>query len=183
MEKFYRFVKRLAGAFDQSGLDYAFTGALAVSLYGSPRTTSDVDVMIAVSGKTNVKAKVAKALQEAGLEVEERKIYEAISSGFNIATFKDKASAYTVDIIFSNEKLGKQAGTVAGLKTFFQTPEDLISAKLRMIKVTVPRERALKDEEDVRAILAFTKVNLAVVELMAKKEGTLEILQALTESK
>jgi hypothetical protein len=28
-------------------------------------------------------------------------------------------------------------------------PKDLILAKLRMIKATVPRERALKDVEDV----------------------------------
>jgi hypothetical protein len=44
------------------------------------------------------------------------------------------------------------------LTTFFQAPEDLVLAKLRMIEATLPRERAVKDEEDVKAILEFTKV-------------------------
>ncbi len=181
MEKFYRFANRLAEAFNSEGLDYAFTGALAVSFYGAPRTTSDVDVMVGVGG-ADVK-KVGAVLRRAGLEVEERKISEALASGYNIATFRDKASAYTVDVIFSGEKLDKQAGTVAGVNTFFQKPEGLVLAKLRMIKVTVPRERTVKDVEDVKAILAFTKVDLAAVKRQAKKEGTLEILQALKGSK
>jgi hypothetical protein len=181
MEKFYRFANRLAEAFGGEGLDYAFTGALAVSFYGAPRTTSDVDVMVAVAGKADVKTKVTRALRQAGLDVDERKIVEALVSGYNIATFKDKASAYTVDVIFSGEKLEKQAGTIAGLNTFFQKPEGLVLAKLRMIKATLPRERAAKDEEDVKAILAFTRVDLAAVKKQAKKEGTSEILQSLNE--
>jgi hypothetical protein len=172
---------RLAEAFGGEGLDYAFTGALAVSFYGAPRTTSDVDVMVAVAGKADVKTKVTRALRQAGLDVDERKIVEALVSGYNIATFKDKASAYTVDVIFSGEKLEKQAGTIAGLNTFFQKPEGLVLAKLRMIKATLPRERAAKDEEDVKAILAFTRVDLAAVKKQAKKEGTSEILQSLNE--
>jgi hypothetical protein len=182
MEEFYRFAKRLAEAFDDEGLDYVFTGALAVSFYGAPRTTSDVDVMIAVAAKTDVKNKVSMALEKAGLEVDERKIDEALTSGYNIATFHDKASAYTLDVIFSTEKLDKQAGKVAGLNTFIQKPEGLVLAKLRMIKATWPRERAAKDEEDVKAILAFTKVDLEAVKKQAKKDKTVDILRGLLES-
>jgi hypothetical protein len=65
------------------------------------------------------------------------------------------------------EKLKKRAGSVLGLETFYQMPEDLVLAKLRMIKATVPRERALKDEEDVKAILKFTKINVAAVRKQA----------------
>ena len=182
MEEFYRLAKLLADAFDQSGVDYAFTGALAASFYGTPRTTSDVDVMVAGSSSAEVKHKVAEALRKAGLDVDECRIDEALTSGYNIATFKDKTSAYKVDIIFSAGKIEKQPATVAGMKTFLQTPEGLVLAKLRMIKVTLPRERAAKDEDDVKAILAFTKVDLAAVNRQAKKEGTWEIFQALKES-
>jgi len=58
-------------------------------------------------------------------------------------------------------------------------PEDLILAKLRMIKATVPRERALKDEEDVKAILRFTKVDVKAVKKHAKKEDTLSIFETI----
>jgi hypothetical protein len=48
-----------------------------------------------------------------------------------------------------------------------------------MIKATVPRERALKDEEDVRAILKFTRVNVGTVKRQAGKDSTLSIFESL----
>ena len=181
LEDFDRFVKKLIEAFGDAGLDYAFTGAVAASFYGSPRTTSDVDVMVAVAGEADVKVKVVTALRSAGLRAEERRIEEALASGYNIATFRDKASPYSVDVIFSRGKLEKRAASVAGLSTFLQTPEGLVLAKLRMIKATVPRDRAVKDEEDVKAILAFANVDLAAVKRQARKDKTLQILESLTE--
>ncbi len=51
-----------------------------------------------------------------------------------------------------------KAGKILGMPTFYQKPEDLVLAKLRMIKATVPRERALKDVDDVRAILKLQRL-------------------------
>jgi hypothetical protein len=180
MEAFYRFVRRLVDGFGGAGLDYAFTGALAASFYGSPRTTTDVDVIVAVSG-LDVKGKVAWALRRAGLDVDERKLDVALTSGYRIASFRDKASPYTLDVIFLDGALRKRAGTVDGVSTFFQLPEDLVLAKLRMIRATVPRERAVKDEEDVKAILAFTKVDMEAMKKQAKKDKTLRIFESLIE--
>jgi hypothetical protein len=180
MEAFYKFVRRLIDGFSDAGLDYALTGALAASLYGSPRTTTDVDIIVAVSGP-DVKVKVAAALRRAGLDVDERKLDIALTSGYRIASFRDKASPYTLDVIFLDGALGKRVGTVDGVSTFFQPPEDLILAKLRMIKATVPRERALKDEDDVKAILAFTKVDVETVKKQARKDNTLAILESLID--
>jgi hypothetical protein len=170
----------LVDGFGGAGLDYAFTGALAVSFYGAPRTTTDVDVVVAVSG-LDVKDKVASALRWAGLDVDERKLDSALTSGYRIASFRDKATPYTLDVIFVDDALRKRAGTVDSVSTFFQPPEDLILAKLRMIRATVPRERAVKDEDDVKAILAFTKVDVDAVKKQAKKDKTLEVLEGLIE--
>jgi hypothetical protein len=180
LEDFYEFVRRLVESFSRAGLDYAFTGALAVSLYGLPRTTTDVDVVVAVSG-LDVKGRVASALRRAGLDVDERKLDAALTSGYRIASFRDKITPYTLDVIFLDGALRKRAGTVGGVSTFFQVPEDLVLAKLRMIKATVPRERAVKDEEDVKAILTFTKVDVEVVKKQAKRDNTLKILESLIE--
>jgi hypothetical protein len=179
LNAFYGFVKKLIEGFGRENLDYALTGALAASFYGVPRTTSDVDILIAIPQGTDVKDKVVKALEHAGLEIDLHKIDEALVSGYNILTLADKASPFTVDVIFSSEPIRKQGGTVAGVKTFFQSPEGLIIAKLRMIKATLPRERAAKDEEDIRAVLTFSKVNLREVKTQAEKDGTLTILDAL----
>lgn len=158
-----------------------FTGALAASYYGRARTTRDIDVIVAIVGK-GWKEKLVLALRQAGLIVEEAKIDEALKSDYKIATFKNGKSPLMVDVIFSDTKLKKRAGKILGISTFYQKPEDLILAKLRMIKATVPRERALKDEEDVKAILKFTRVDLEVVKRRAGKENTLAILKTLMAS-
>ena len=178
MEVFYDLVRRVAKGFEELGVDYAFTGALAASFYGVPRTTVDVDVVVVVSGVDD-KARLVEALKSAGLIVDERAINRALESGYRIATFRDSKTAYTVDVILSDKKLEKRAGTVVGMATFFQTPEDLILAKLRMIKATVPRERALKDVEDVRAVLKFADVNVVFVRERAKGESTLALFEEL----
>ncbi len=90
MEDYMSFARKITKAFQQAGLDYAFTGALAISFYGSPRTTTDVDVIVAVVSGSDVKVKIAMALQAAGLIVDERKTDSALTSGYRIATFKDK---------------------------------------------------------------------------------------------
>jgi hypothetical protein len=178
VESFYGFVRRLISGFDGSGLDYAFTGALATSFYGVPRTTTDIDVAVAVSGEVDVAARVAEALRQAGLKFDLRMIRIALESGYRIASFKDKASPYRLDVIFV-DALRKNLGIVAGLSTFFQAPDDLVLAKLRMIKATKPRSRAVKDEEDVKAILEFTEVDLEAVKEQAKRDGTLAIFEEL----
>ena len=180
MDGFVDFVKKLVEGFEKEGLDYAFTGALAASFYGVPRTTTDVDVIVAVSAKDS-KTKLISALRLAGLHVDEKRIDDALTSGYKIATFKCKTSPYTVDVILS-DSVKKKPGTIADLTTYLQPAEDLILAKLRMIKATIPRERAIKDEEDVRAILRFTEVDNAAIEMQARKEGTLEIWKDFSDS-
>jgi hypothetical protein len=116
----------------------------------------------------------------AGMRADGKEIDRALASDGRIVTFGDRKTAYSADIIISNEKLQKRVGTVAGIQTFFQTPEDLILAKLRMIKATVPKERALKDKEDIRAILRFTVVDVEGITKRAKKDTTLSIFEVLT---
>ena len=179
LASFYGFVRRLIAGFSLADLDYAFTGALAASFYGVPRTTTDIDLIVAVSGEENLTDRVASVLRHAGLETEQRCINIALESGYRIASFRDKGSPYTLDVIFA-DSLKKNAGTVAGLTTFFQAPDDLVLAKLRMIKATKPRKRAAKDEEDVKAILEFTDINMETLKKRAQTEGTLSILNELT---
>jgi len=156
-----------------------FTGALAVSYYGVPRTTMDVDLVVKVS-RREARTILVSALRNAGLQVDEKSIDEAFESGFRIATFRDSVSPFSVDIILSSRKFEKRAGSLLGLPTFYQTPEDLILAKLRMIKATVPRERALKDEDDVRGVLRFTEVDVKRLRRRAQKDSTLSILEEIT---
>jgi hypothetical protein len=180
LEAYTAFAKKLACALQNSGLDYAFTGALAVSFYGVPRTTTDVDIIIAVADEADPETRIVSALAQAGLEVKKRKSGAALASDYKIASFKDKTAPFTVDIIISADKLDKKSGKIGDADAFFQSPEGLIVAKLRMIKATLPPERSIKDKEDIKSILAFTKVNKAAIKKHARKDNTAEIFEALS---
>lgn len=155
-----------------------FTGALAASYYGTPRTTMDIDIVIKVT-RENLQAQLIEPLKNAEIKVNYERIHKAIQSGFRIITLQDKKSPFTLDIILSDRKLEKKAGTILDLPTFYQTPEELILSKLRMIKATVPKNRALKDEDDVRAILRYTKVDIKAIKKRAQKESTLSIFESI----
>lgn len=158
-----------------------FTGALAASYYGTPRTTMDIDIVAEVSRKESQTGLIS-ALKMTGLIVDRRRIDMAIRSSYGIVTLKDTKTPFTVDIIVSKTRLEKRPGSILGLPTFYQTPESLILAKLRMIKATVPRKRALKDEDDIRAILKYTQVQMNTLRRRARRNNTISILEALTPS-
>jgi hypothetical protein len=141
LETFEELIRRIVISFNTAGLDYMFTGALAASYYGTPRTTMDVGIVVKVP-QEEVRTKLVLALRRAKSQVEEEKIDAAFKSDFRVATLRDSKSPFSVDIIFSGKRLAKRAGTILGLPTFYQAPGDLILAKLRMVKATVPRERA-----------------------------------------
>ncbi len=69
------------------------------------------------------------------------------------------------------------------METFFQSPESLVLAKLRMIKATVPKERTLKDIDDVKAILKFTKVDVKFIKEKARKESTFSLFEDIQTKK
>jgi len=159
-----------------------FTGALAASYYGTPRTTMDVDIVVKFA-RENIQTHLVAPLRKAEMQVDERKINNAFESVFSIITLKDKRTPFTLDVILSDKKLEKKPGKILGLPTFYQTPEGLILSKLRMIKATFPKERSLKDKDDIKAILRYTEVNMKALERQAQKENTLAILEELMVSR
>jgi len=154
-----------------------FTGALAVSYYGTPRTTMDIDIVVKVT-REYVQT-LAALLREVGMEVNEQRIEKVFESSYRIITFEDKRTPFTLDVILSDKELEKRVGTILDLPTFYQTPEGLILSKLRMTKITASKKRALKDKDDIKSILRYTKVNMKALKRRAYKENTFSILEEL----
>ncbi len=168
-------------SFNAFELDYMFTGALTVSYYGTPRTTVDIDIIVNVVRK-DLQNRLVPALRGAGLQVDENRIRAALGSAYRLETFKNSKTPFSVDIMFSSKKLRKKAGSILGLPTFYQLPEDLILAKLRMIRATVPKERALKDVDDVRAILRFTEVDLDDIRRRARRNSMSSLFEIILQT-
>jgi len=178
--RFEGLIRRVVKNLNAAGIDYMFTGALAASYYGMPRTTMDVDVVVKAS-REDLRSLIA-SLRKAEMQVDERRINRAFESGFRIITLRDGRTPFTLDIILSDKELEKKHGSILGLPTFYQTPEGLILSKLRMIKATVAEDRALKDKGDVKAILRYAKVNMKALKRRSQREGTFSILEELTAS-
>jgi len=155
-----------------------FTGAVAASYYGTPRTTMDVDVVVKIPSEDS-QSLLLKPLKAAEIRVDEDKMLAAFRAGYRVVTLKDQKTHYTLDLILSDKKLEKRSGTIVGLSSFIQTPEDLVLSKLRMIKSTISKEKAQKDRDDIKAILSHTKVEGKLLKKRAKEENTLLTLDEL----
>jgi hypothetical protein len=104
---------------------------------------------------------------------------DTLKSDYQIISIQDKESPFTLDIIFTNEKIQRRPGKILGLPTFYQQPEDLILAKLRMIKATISEERAYTDREDIKAVLQYTQVNKGVLRQKAEQQNSLTLLETI----
>ncbi len=175
---FEQFSKSLVSLFNKIGYDFAITGAMAASYYGVPRTTSDVDFIVQVS--INDLDKFLDKLAHGGLIVDKTIIKSQLASGYNIISLQHERFPYQVDLIIQTEgRLERRPGTALGLKSYYQPPEQLILSKLRMIKATRPAERSFKDREDIKQILANTRVNQRKILKLAQQQSTVEIAREI----
>jgi len=171
-------VRRLITKLNETEIEYMFTGAIAASYYGTPRTTMDVDIIIQTTQQDTTH--LNQTLQNAGIKPDKEKIETAMKTGYNIATLRDTLTPYTIDIILTQNPLEKRPATISGLPTYIQTPEHLILAKLRMIKATINQEKTAKDKEDIKSIIENTQVDLNRIQKIAKQEDTIAILKTIT---
>jgi len=62
------------------------------------------------------------------------------------------------------------------LPTCWQTAEELIVAKLRMAKATIPWKGSLKDVDDVKVAMKRSSVNTTKLRKLARENSVLSIL-------
>ncbi len=178
---FAEFFKSLVSLLSKTRYEYSITGAMAASYYGRPRTTVDVDFIIQIP--INDLDQLLDRLVRLGLKINRTRVKKQLNGGYNIISLEDKNSPNRVDLIIQTEgKLERRRGSALGLKTYYQPPELLILSKLRMIKATVPIERSQKDRDDIRAILANTRVDKRRTLAQARREGTTEIFREILHS-
>jgi len=180
LDTFEEFGKRVVKAFNEAGLDYVFTGALAASYYGRPRTTLDIDLVVKMPPRLST---LTAALSSAGVEASEEALLRAWRSQYRIATLPDTRSPHTLDLILTESELAKRPGLFLGLPCFYEAPEFFILAKLRMMKATIQPERAAVDRQDVAAILEHAELDLQLLVTRAKGESTYSLLEPLLKKR
>ena len=167
-------VKRLARLLDGAGIPYMVTGAHAVTVFGVPRATTDVDVAVRTSRERVREALEGNgfALDESSVEYQDLLVFEA-------------AEAIRVDVWFTTDAAGEAEAfgrrvrvDVEGDSLWFISPEDLLLRKLWRYR----KEGSATDLEDARSILAVTTtLDTPYIERLAAVQRTLPLYQELVE--
>jgi hypothetical protein len=146
-------LQRITAALDHAGVAYMLTGSFASAHYGAPRSTQDIDLVVAATVAQlttfvqNLPSDEYYADLEAALEARRRE------SLFNII---DLATGWKIDLIFRKSRLfsqgefaRRQQVNLHGLRLFVASAEDVIVAKLEWAKLA----KSQRQIEDVAAIL------------------------------
>jgi len=142
------FLRRLVTSLDDAGIPYMVAGSFASTYYGEPRTTHDIDIVIAPSRRTL--RLLLGSLPEDEYYVSETAAMDALRGRgqFNVI---DLETGWKVDLIvqkerpFSQTELSRRRpGRVLEVDLMMASPEDTVLTKLEWSKLS-GSERQLRD--------------------------------------
>ncbi len=165
---------------DNLGIKYFITGGFAVSVWGRPRATFDIDIVVKIIESHANKLAVAwRGISKAGY-ADEDAIKEAIKNKgeFN---FIDPESGLKVDFWVEKESgvnppefQNRKAKKINRRNVFFVSPEDLILSKLQWYELS-NSERHI---DDIRSVFKISgkKLDKKYLRQRAEKLGFLKII-------
>jgi hypothetical protein len=147
--------RKLKDVLESVGVPYMITGSFASAIHGVPRSTHDVDVVIApTSGQLET---LVTEFLRAGYYAD---LDDAIDSSRRQSQFNviDPTGAWKVDFIFRRDRPfsrtefeRRQRLEILGVSLFAVRPEDLLVAKLEWAKLG-ESERQLRDAAGIISI-------------------------------
>lgn len=172
---------KIVPLFEALGIQYFITGGFAVSVWGRPRATFDIDIVVElIEPQIAPLATALRKISEAGY-IDEETAKKAVRSKkeFN---FIDPESGLKVDFwVMKNDQIAldefsrRLPKKISGATVYFISPEDLILSKLRWTKET----ESTRHLEDIESVLKISKVDIKYVKKQARRQSTLEIFENL----
>jgi len=171
----------LARILEQLSIDYYVTGGMAVSVWGRPRATFDIDIVIKlVEPEVPSLARALRKISKAGY-IDEQMALEAIrhKGEFN---FIDPESNLKVDFwIIKADPLSmlelkrRKVFSIDGQKVYFISPEDLILSKLRWYQ----ESQSVRHLDDVETVFRISgkQLDMQYLKQWAQKLGMTPLLQ------
>jgi transposase-like protein len=178
---FEEILPRLARALDAAQVPYMLTGSVASSAHGFPRSTQDIDIVIAPT-RAGLLALI-RQFPEGSYYADQQQALNALDrkSQFNVIDF---ATGWKIDFIiaqdssYGREAFGRRAiSEIDGVSVYVVTPEDAIISKLQWAKAS-DSERQLRD---VAGILAAQgdKLEIPYIERWTRELGVEDLWQML----
>jgi len=158
------------------------TGGLAVSFWGLPRTTHDIDIVI--EAKEEDKNKIIDGFKK-DFYISEEAVSQAIRQRFTFNIIHYKAGL-KIDFWLTKkdpqriiEFKRRQKKKIFGKEIYIISLEDLILEKLLWYK----ESESTRHLEDIEGILKISKGDLAYIKNWARQQSTIEILEELIKKK
>jgi hypothetical protein len=167
-----KLLKKVIQTLDQTRIQYMITGSVVSSLQGEPRSTHDIDMVIAI--QRSVVKKLVKAFPPPDFYLDEDSIHEAINrqSMFNLidVTAGDKVDFWILtDEPFDQSRFTRKINEkFMGIEMQVSTPEDTILAKLRWAKLSGGSEKQFTDALRVYEV-QYGKLDIDYLKHWAKK--------------
>ncbi len=167
-------------ACEAEGVDHMLTGAFAYSLYGIPRSTKDVDVVLSLAGGDPIQKLVARL--GSLVEFESQVQFDTLTWGKRLVGTSRASPPFKVELFelfddpFVLEQFARKRRLFSpqlGCATWLPTPEDVIVQKLRW-----GRNKDLDDARDVLAVQGTETLDMAYIEGWSARHRTTERLQA-----
>jgi hypothetical protein len=142
-------LKRVIQTLESAGIQYMITGSVASSLQGQPRSTHDIDMVIAV--QRSKAHDLAEASPSLDFYLDEHSILDAIGrqSMFNLIDLEtgDKVDFWILtDEAFDRSRFSRKVTEkFMGIQIQVSSPEDTILAKLRWAKLCGGSEKQFVD--------------------------------------
>lgn len=140
----------VAGVLDRYGIPYMLTGSIASSLYGEPRLTHDIDVIVQVSARDALT--LAESFPPPRYYLDDKESIEETVRQQSMFNLIDTQSGDKVDFwiltgtSFDQERFRRRVRiSVFGAMVWVSSPEDVILAKLNWAILSGGSEKQFTD--------------------------------------
>ncbi len=183
---FQELLLKIAKIFERLKIIYCITGGYAVSVWGRPRATFDLDVIVKLSiEKLSAFSKALKSLSVAGY-LDEDTAKSAIENQ-NEFNFIHPESGLKIDFwVIKNDSVGmaelkrRQPRKIGKQTVYFISPEDLILSKLLWHK----ESESTRHLEDIESVIAVSRkiLDFKYLKSQAEKRGFSETLNKIIKN-
>ena len=166
-------------AAEAAGVEFMAVGAVAAGAYGVPRSTRDVDLLVAMNVGGGINAVVSKL--DPFVQFDAQVVFDTLTWGRRHVGQSRSAPPFKVELFemfddpFVQSEFGRRQKIfvpMLGRTTWLPTPEDVVVQKLRW-----GRSKDLDDARDVLAVQGPETLDMAYIEQWCAQHGTAERLK------
>ncbi|HXJ55820.1 MAG TPA: hypothetical protein VNU68_04070 [Verrucomicrobiae bacterium] len=170
---------KVVEAAESAGVDFMAVGAIAAGAYGVPRSTRDVDLLVAVNVAGGLGALIVNL--EPFVEFDSQVVFDTLTWGPRHVGHSRSSPPFKVELFeviddpFVQSEFARRQQVfvpMLGRATWLPTPEDVIVQKLRW-----GRNKDLDDARDVLAVQGPETLDMAYIEGWCARHGTTDRLQ------